>query len=89
MRLAGHLGWPSIREGLAKNSSRDIEEWFAFGRIEPYGDEWRQSASIASLIAAAHGAKNVKIEDFMPIRRQQDPHEVFGVFEMLHDWMKG
>jgi len=89
MRLAGHLKWPSIRYGLQHNTSREIEEWFAFYNIEPYGDEWRQHGQTAMYIAAAHGAKNVKIEDFMPLPKKQSAEEVFGVFAVLHDYLKG
>lgn len=87
MRLAGHLKWRSIREGLAANTSRDIEEWFAFYRLEPYGDEWRQSGQVAAYIAAANGARNAQIEDFMPLPRRQTPQEVFDVFSQLFSWM--
>lgn len=87
MRLAGHLKWRSIREGLEANTSREIEEWFAFYRIEPYGQEWLQSAQIAGYIAAANGAKNVRFEDLMPVARKQTASEVFGVFQSLYSWM--
>lgn len=43
-------------------------EWVAFFRISPWGDSWRRSGRLATVFAAAMGAKvNDHLEDkFMP-----------------------
>ena len=45
-----------------------MTEWMAFYRMEPWGDEWRQSGRLATIVAAAAGAKpdgNLE-EKFLP-----------------------
>lgn len=68
MRLAGHLKWPSVAWGLARISSQELSEWWALERMEPWGDEWRQTATICNTIAASRGV-DIPVEKFMPIRR--------------------
>jgi hypothetical protein len=35
---------------LASMTTQQFEEWFAYYRIEPFGDEWRQAGIIAAEI---------------------------------------
>lgn len=55
-------------------SSHELTEWMAFYELEPFGDEWRQTASITSLMANVNRdtkkrTQPYEIEDFMPIDR--------------------
>ena len=47
--------------------------WIAFGRVEPFGDEWRQAAVVASEIRLVRSmfseTRPFELEDFMPIAR--------------------
>lgn len=70
MRLAGHLKWPSVSWGLERISSRELTEWQAFERIEPWGDEWRQVGMICSTQATLAGRKDCPPERFMPIEHK-------------------
>lgn len=43
---------------LASEMTMDaFQEWLAFYMVEPYGDEWRRTARLASVMVAAAGAK--------------------------------
>jgi hypothetical protein len=46
----------------------------------PFGDEWRQSARIATVVCTAWGAKNLDEEMLMPSfrKRQQTPLEMMA-----------
>jgi hypothetical protein len=45
-----------------------VWEWIAFYQMEPFGDAWRRTGRLASIVAAASGAKvEGSMEDlFMP-----------------------
>lgn len=57
-----------------------LVEWMAFYFLEPWGDEWRRSGRLATIVAAASGAKtdgNLE-EKFLPgggIYRGLNPQE--------------
>jgi hypothetical protein len=64
------LGWPSLTEGLANISSRELSEWMAFDAVEPIGDS-RLDLLFAYLMAVTvnlHKSKDdqaAKVEDFL------------------------
>lgn len=39
--------------------------------MEPWGDEWRQSARLATALCTAWGCKNLEEEMLMPSHRKQ------------------
>ncbi len=47
-----------------------FREWQLFAEDEPFGDEWRQTAMMCFMQSTGKG---VKVEDFMPIRREAKP----------------
>lgn len=56
-RLALKLGVWDV-DGLAEAMPLDVfTRWAAFYMVEPWGDEWRRTARLASVMVAAAGAK--------------------------------
>ena len=51
---------------------QEIEEYRAFNMIEPFGDEWRQTALLARMLCFN---KDAKIDDFMPIPKGEDKEQ--------------
>ena len=48
-------------------SAAELAEWFVFDRsVEPFGDEWRQTATLAAMMCRQNGVR-CKVEDFMPL----------------------
>jgi len=78
-RLALALG-RSHAELLATVDAAELAEWEAFWLIEPFGDEWRQAARIATSMCTAWGCKSLKEEMLMPSHRnrQQTRDEMIG-----------
>ena len=69
--LALNLGM-SVKRLLEEVDSRELSEWWAYHRIHPLPDSWKQSARICRTIMAASG--NYKRipdeEEFIPGQRQ-------------------
>ena len=64
---------------LAEMTCGQFDEWQAFDRIEPFGDEWRQIAKICQILAAVNGT-TMDEEAFMPIiKRPQTAEEIQAV----------
>jgi hypothetical protein len=76
----------SLRELLATHSSAELTEWEAFNRLEPFGDEWRQAATIAAFVAAGHGVE-IDPNEIMPIprepEREQTAEEMIAIFKAM------
>jgi len=55
-------------------SSREISEWRLYEEVEPFGERRAdyRTASICHTIAAANGAKDTKLEDFL-LTRPDEP----------------
>jgi len=51
---------------LASISSRSLSEWIAYAKLEPFGDEWRQTGLIASVIAETHRDADQRSQPFTP-----------------------
>ena len=51
MRLAKAVGRVDYRKMLREMETQDFYDWKAFERIEPWGDEWRQTSTISTVIA--------------------------------------
>lgn len=84
-RLAARLGW-SVRRVGEEIDSRELSEWIAFDRIEPFEDGYWQAAMVASTIAQALGSR-VTLQDLLPRiegeRREQSPEEGLRVMRGL------
>lgn len=61
-----------MRELLADMDSRELSEWWAFHRISPLPDPWRQTARLCRTVMASSGRyKNVPEEwRFIPGQQQ-------------------
>jgi hypothetical protein len=62
-----------------------FREWIAFFELEPYGDEWRQTATIAALALAPWSKKPIRPDDilddaFPQRRRRQTPQQIERIF---------
>lgn len=51
MRLALKLGRADVDKMLAELSPQQLIEWKAYEKLEPFGDEWRQTSTIATVVA--------------------------------------
>jgi len=74
-------------------SSRSLSEWMAFAQLEPFGDEWRQTGLITSVIAETHRDPEQRSqpftpEDFMPryesAEEQMDWQDQLALVEMMN-----
>ena len=56
-RLALKMGIWDV-DALAKAMPMSlVVEWMAYFRVEPFGDEWRRTGRLATVVASAMGAK--------------------------------
>ena len=72
-------------QGLAKTLNiRDFRRWFAYYRLEPFGNDWRRTAKLATITAAALGAKvqedfeEMFLPTFDPSRPRQTPEQMMA-----------
>jgi hypothetical protein len=71
---AGRLDVDAV---LTELSARKIREWEAFFLLEPFGQEWQQTALLASLIAETNRDHEKReepyaLEEFLPVPPQED-----------------
>ena len=83
--MSGRLKVDAI---LRELSSREISEWMAFYELEPFGDEWRQTGTIAAAAVApyAKAGVTVKPEQFMPIRPETEDEPIEDDAMFLMAW---
>lgn len=43
-----------------------IEEWMAYYRVEPFGDDWLQAATVASVASASGFKKVIPVSELIP-----------------------
>lgn len=58
----------SVREAQQRIDSAEFAEWVAAYEIEPWGEDWRQTAVLQSTLINVNCKKKVRIEDCMPGR---------------------
>ena len=58
----------TVRELLSRIDSRELSEWFAYYRLNPWGQERAdlRAGTIAATVANAMGCGGFKPSDFMP-----------------------
>lgn len=88
----------TVAELLQRISSKELTEWLAFYRTEPFGDVRAdlRSAIIACVMANAWRGKNTKVftvEDFMPKfkserKKQQTPEEMANILRGIAECFK-
>ena len=87
--LAGHLGM-TVDQLVRSMSVDEFAEWQAFYQLEPFGEDWRQTAYVCTMIGNGNGGRGVgrpyRPRDFLPVHppsRQQSPEEMIAVFRQL------
>lgn len=82
-RLALALG-KTVEELLSEISSHELTEWYAYNRLEPIPEPWRQTGLQCSTIASSATGKFIPAEDFMPLpRTEQTPEQVWERFKLF------
>lgn len=56
----------SVRETQRLIDAREFQEWQEYYRIEPFGDDWDQAATIAATTVNLWSKKKVKPSQFIP-----------------------
>lgn len=49
----------SVRQLLASMDSREFSEWMAFWLLEPFGEEWKQTAKVCSSMTGGELDKHI------------------------------
>ena len=56
---------------LADITPEQFNEWIAYHQLEPWGDEWVQTATIASAAHNAAGNSHLSPLDFIPVQTER------------------
>lgn len=73
-----------MRELLRRIDSRELTEWYAFARLEPFGDDWRQTGVLAAVMHNAHSTQKKGAETFMPLEKaEQDGRADYLYFQIF------
>jgi hypothetical protein len=55
----------------------EFEEWKAYYRVEPFGDDWQQAGTIAAATVNTWSKRKVKPEQFIPkTKARKSPEEI-------------
>ena len=49
-----------------------LERWIAYCRMEPFGDDWLQAATVAAASMNPHIRKSIPARDFIPNYKQSE-----------------
>lgn len=91
MRLALARG-VSLKQLLRDTDSAELSEWIAYYKLEPFGQEWLQTASIMAATLAPHRKTPPNPVDFLPVKppeREQSDEEMLAIFKALADRQQG
>ncbi len=68
----------TVKELLQRCDAAELAEWQAYYVHEPWGQSWRQTATIASVVAWSAGAKDVDERNFLPCyyERPMSPDDI-------------
>jgi hypothetical protein len=79
------------RQLLEECDAEELAEWEAFWLVEPWGDEWRQVARLATALCTAWGSKNLEEEMIMPSSRKppQSPEQMMAELKKIPGFFKG
>ena len=73
----------------------EFSRFCAYKKIEPWGDDWSQTAMICAVTNNSEGrkTKTMKLDDFRPVyKKPQTPEEIgrlFGLFAKLQNASNG
>lgn len=60
----------TVRQLTEEMDSKELSEWMAFDRIEPFDNPYWRSGMLAATTANVMGGGKNKPQDFMPMRRK-------------------
>ena len=61
----------SVKRCQQEVDSEEFRDWIAYWQYNTLDEDgWDQTATICTMMSAALGVKNVKHEDFIPIKKQ-------------------
>lgn len=74
-RLATHHRIADVEEWMSRTTMRQIVKWYAYWKVEPFGDDWTRTALSTLYVLKALGATVDEsfIERFLP---NYDPNRV-------------
>lgn len=93
-RLAAKLGM-SARRAMCEIDAAEFAYWCAYYRLEPWGEDRAdtRAAIVAATIAASHGGKNVKVENFMAHKPDRTKPKTLkqwaNIAKFLKAWIPG
>ena len=74
-------------------TAAELAEWQAYYQIEPFGAEWRRTASTCAMIGNAAGGRKGKAfspDDFLPVKpllrhtaKRQTPQQMLSIFRLM------
>jgi len=82
----------SVDELLDTTDSLELAEWIAYWQLEPFGDDWEQTATVCETIAFAHGATKADRDIWRPTRKrgiqEQPPEQMAAEFAKIEAFLK-
>lgn len=84
----------TVERLLDEMSAAELAEWRAFYTFEPFGEEWKQTSYICTMLGNSAGGKKgggkFKPEDFLPIKiplrhrvQRQSPEQMLDAFRLM------
>ena len=82
----------TVNELLDRMSMDELAEWMAYYEIEPFGESWKQTAYICSMVGNAAGGKKggrpFQPDEFLPAKsrprhRRMSGDEILSVFRLM------
>lgn len=79
----------SVARCMEEVDGEEFTRWQAYWKVEPFGQEWQQTALICLVMASAwskKGSGEWKLEDFLPIKpekERQTSEQIESVFRLL------
>lgn len=80
------LGCGSVKRFLQENDSEAITELMAFYQIEPFGQPWLQTGTVAASCYGAISGKAPSPKVFLPVKQQEErhtPEQMAAAFRMF------
>lgn len=60
--------------------SREFTEWMEYYKLEPFGDDWLQAATIAATTVGVWSKRPIRLSQFIPTAsRKQSPEEIEAI----------
>lgn len=70
----------TVEQLLDSITSAELAEWQAYYGLEPFGESWRQSATVCAMVGNAAGGKkkggSFTPDDFLPAKPKSGPRKI-------------